>query len=123
MPIIMTEKPPASKIKPPPAPPLPDQWPQVCLLGFLLVFVFVFVLVITVVSVFVLVFVIIFVFVFDSATIFVVTQVCFPPRTSRDETRASQLGRQLERWLLHRSSKSSFEMGCTPCKLDVINNH
>jgi len=52
MPIIMTEKPPASKIKPPPAPPLPDQWPQ----------------------------------------------VCFPTRTSRDETRASQLGRQLERY-------------------------
>ena len=64
-------------------------------------FVFVFVFVITVVSVFVLVFVITFVFVFDSATIFVVTQVCFPTRTSRDETRASQLGRQLERWLLH----------------------
>ena len=60
-----------------------------------------FVFVITVVSVFVLVFVITFVFVFDSATIFVVTQVCFPTRTSRDETRASQLGRQLERWLLH----------------------
>ena len=79
-------------------------------------FVFVFVFVITVVSVFVLVFVIIFVFVFDSATIFVVTQVCFQARPSRDETRASQLGRQLERWLLHRCSKSSFD----PYKVDVI---
>ena len=79
-------------------------------------FVFVFVFVITVVSVFVLVFVITFVFVFDSATIFVVTQVCFPPRTSRDETRASQLGRQLERWLLHRYSKLSFD----PYNMDVI---
>ena len=51
MPVLITEKP-ASATKPPPAPPLPAQWPQ----------------------------------------------VCFPPRTSRDETRASQLSRQLERW-------------------------
>ena len=47
---LITEKP-ASGPKPPPAPPLPAQWPQ----------------------------------------------ACFPPRTSRDETRASQLSRQLER--------------------------
>ena len=47
-------------------------------------------------------FVITFVFVFDSGTVFDVVQVCFQARTSRDETRASQLGRQLERWLLHR---------------------
>jgi len=51
MPVLITEKP-ASATKPPPAPPLPAQWPQ----------------------------------------------ACFPPRTSRDETRASQLSRQLERY-------------------------
>ena len=61
-----------------------------------------FVFVITVVSVFVLVFVITILFVFDSGTVFDVVPVCFQARTSRDETRASQLGRQLERWLLHR---------------------
>ena len=69
---------------------------------------------------FVNIFVITFLFVFDSATSFVVTQVCFPTRTSRDETRASQLGRQLERWLLQRYSKSSFDMACASCKLGVI---
>ena len=65
-------------------------------------------------------FVITFVFVFDSGTVFDVVQVCFPARTSRDETRASQLGRQLERWLLQRYSKSSFDMACASCKLGVI---
>jgi len=48
---LITEKP-ASGTTPPPAPPMPAQWPQ----------------------------------------------ACFPPRTSRDETRASQLSRQLERY-------------------------
>ena len=79
-----------------------------------------FVFVITVVSVFVLVFFITFLFVFDSGTVFDVVQVCFQARNSRDETRASQLGRQLERWLLHSYSKSSFDMVCASCKLDVI---
>ena len=51
MPVTLITEKPASGTKPPPAPPMPAQWPQ----------------------------------------------ACFPPRTSRDETRASQLSRQLER--------------------------
>jgi len=52
MPVTLITEKPASGTKPPPAPPMPAQWPQ----------------------------------------------ACFPPRTSRDETRASQLSRQLERY-------------------------